>query len=43
MESIHGTVAGLDVHKKTVVAVVLQSDHSEEDHAAAVSVRRGMG
>ena len=36
MESIHGRVAGLDVHKKTVVAVVLQSYHSEEDYAAAV-------
>jgi transposase len=29
-------VAGLDVHKKTVVVVVLQSDHSDEDHAAGV-------
>ena len=36
MESVHGTVAGLDVHKKTVVAVVLQRDHSDEDHAAGV-------
>ena len=36
MESVHGTVAGLDVHKKTVVVVVLQSDHSDEDHAAGV-------
>ena len=43
MESIHGTVAGLDVHKKTVVVVVLQRDHSEEDHATAVLVRRDMG
>ncbi len=36
MESVHGTVAGLDVHKKTVIAVVLQRDHSDEDHAAGV-------
>ena len=36
MESVHGTVAGLDVHKKTVVVVVLQSDHSDENHAAGV-------
>jgi transposase len=36
MESVHGPVAGLDVHKKTVVVVVLQSDHSDEDHAAGV-------
>ena len=36
MESIHGTAAGLDVHKKTVVAAVLARDQSEEDHAAAV-------
>ena len=43
MESVHGTVAGLDVHKKTAVAVVLDSDHTEEDHASAVLVQRGMG
>ena len=36
MESVHGTVAGLDVHKKTVVVVVLQTDHPDEDHAAGV-------
>ena len=44
MESVHGTVAGLDVHKKTVVAVVLDSDHSEEDHASAVfgTTRHGL-
>ena len=44
MESVHGTVTGLDVHKKTVVAVVLDSDHSEEDHASAVfgTTRHGL-
>jgi hypothetical protein len=26
MESVHGIVAGLDVHKKTVVVVVLHAD-----------------
>ena len=43
MEAIHDAVAGLDVHKKTVVAVVLQSD-SEEDQAAAVfgTTRHGL-
>jgi hypothetical protein len=43
MESVHGTVAGLDVHKKTVVVVVLQSDHSDEDHAAGVFVTTRYG
>ena len=31
MESIYGTVAGLDVHKKTVVVVVLQSSQPNQD------------
>jgi hypothetical protein len=35
-------VAGLDVHKKTVVVVVLQSDHSDEDLLRAYLVRRDM-
>ena len=36
MESVRGTVAGLDVHKKTVVVVVLQSAQPDEDYASAI-------
>ena len=44
MGSIHGTVAKLDVHKKTVVTVVLRSDHPEEDQSAGVfgTTRNGL-
>ena len=31
MESLYGTVAGLDVHKKTVVVVLLQSAQPDHD------------
>jgi transposase len=36
MESLHGTVAGLDVHKKTVVVVVLQSGQPDNDYASGI-------
>lgn len=36
MESKYGSVAGLDVHKKSVVVVVLQSDQPDEDHASGI-------
>jgi transposase len=36
MEFMHGSVAGLDVHKKSVVVVVLQSDQPDEDYAADI-------
>ena len=35
MQSIYGTVAGLNVHKKTLVVVLLESEHPDE------SLRRG--
>ena len=35
MES-YGSVAGLDVHKKSVVVVVLQSDQPGEDQATGI-------
>jgi hypothetical protein len=36
MKSVHGVVAGLDVHKKSVVDVVLHVDCPDEDDAAGV-------
>jgi hypothetical protein len=36
MESPYNLVAGLDVHKKTVVAVVLQSAQPEQDYASSI-------
>jgi transposase len=36
MESVCGTVAGIDVHKKTVVVVVLQSVQPDQDYASAI-------
>jgi transposase len=36
MEQVHGTLAGLDIHKKTVVVVVLDREHPDEDCAAGV-------
>jgi transposase len=36
MESGYGSVAGLDVHKKSVVVVVLQSDQPDEDQATGM-------
>ena len=33
MPSVHGTVAGIDVHKKVLVVVVLQSANPEVDCA----------
>ncbi len=36
MESLYGTVAGLDVHKKTVVVVVLQSVQPDQDYASGI-------
>lgn len=36
MESIYGTVAGLDVHKKTVVVVVLQNAQPDQDYAGGI-------
>ena len=36
MEEVHGTLVGLDIHKKTVVVVVLDSEHPDEDCAAGV-------
>ena len=36
MESLQKMVAGLDVHKKTVVVLVLHSDHPDQNHAAGV-------
>ncbi len=36
MESLYGTVAGLDVHKKTVVVVVLQSMQPDQDYASGI-------
>jgi hypothetical protein len=36
MESIYGTVAGLDVHKKTVVVVVLQSSQPDQGYAGGI-------
>lgn len=36
MESLYGTVAGIDVHKKTVVVVVLQSVQPDQDYASGM-------
>lgn len=36
MESRYGTVAGMDVHKKTVVVVVLQSRQPDQDYASGI-------
>jgi transposase len=36
MESLYGTVAGMDVHKKTVVVVVLQSVQPDQDYASGI-------
>lgn len=36
MESVYGTVAGMDVHKKTVVVVVLQSVQPDQDYASGI-------
>ena len=36
MKAVHGGVAGLDVHKKCIVEVVLHADRPNEDHAAGV-------
>jgi hypothetical protein len=36
MESLYGTVAGLDVQKKTVVAVLLQSAQPDQDFASGI-------
>ena len=36
MESVHGIVAGMDVHKKTVVVVVLHSEQPDQDHASGI-------
>ena len=36
MESLHGTVAGLDVHKKTVVVVVVQSMQPDQEYAGGI-------
>jgi hypothetical protein len=36
MESLYGRVAGLDVHKKTVVVVVLQSAQPDDDYASGI-------
>ena len=36
MESLHGTVAGLEVHKKTVVVVVLQSGQPDDDYTSGI-------
>jgi len=36
MESVYGMVAGIDVHKKTVVVVVLQSVQPDQDHASGI-------
>ena len=36
MESLHGTVAGLDVHKRTVVVVVLESAQPDQDYAGGI-------
>ena len=36
MESVCGMVAGIDVHKKTVVVVVLQSVQPDQDHASGI-------
>jgi transposase len=36
MESVQGMVAGLDVHKKTVVVVVLHADHPDQSDVAGV-------
>ena len=43
MESSYGSVAGLDVHKKSVVVVVLRGDQPGEDQALLVEIlmRRG--
>ena len=36
MESVYGMVAGIDMHKKTVVVVVLQSVQPDQDHASGI-------
>jgi hypothetical protein len=36
MESLHGNVAGMDVHKRTVVVVVLQSTQPDQDYASGI-------
>jgi transposase len=36
MESSTGKVAGLDIHKKTVVVVILQSGDADRDYATAI-------
>lgn len=36
MESVYGTVAGMDVHKKTVVVVVLQRVQPDQDYASGI-------
>ena len=36
MESLYGIVAGLDVHKKTVVVVVVQSVQPDHDYASGI-------
>jgi hypothetical protein len=36
MESLYGPVAGLDVHKKTVVVVLLQSVQPDQDYASGI-------
>jgi len=36
MQTVNGTVAGLDVHKKTVVVVVLHSAQPDEDVASGI-------
>jgi TPR repeat protein len=36
MEMRYGTVAGLDVHKKTVVVIVLQSMQPDQDFASGI-------
>ncbi len=36
MKSVHGVAVGLDVHKKSIVVVILHADHPEEDYASGV-------
>ena len=33
MSSVHGVVAGIDIHKRIVVVVLLNSGQAEQDHA----------
>ena len=36
MKTVHGVVAGLDIHKKSVIVVVLHADCPDEEYAAGV-------